>query len=137
MKKKTQITDLRSGLKKQMLNPKIDYSELPKNTSSNMHSGSNHLVVADIWQKIVEENPECLTIKLLGKKITLKIHRSYSGKTVYYISEIPPLFTIINFPIRLAKGINPTIIISGANIIEIRNGKRDYVYICPSFIRIL
>ena len=39
---KTQISQLRSGTKNQVLNPEVDYSQLPNATSHLGHSGTKH-----------------------------------------------------------------------------------------------
>jgi len=64
---KTQISQLRSGTKNQILNSEIDYSQLPKATSHVGHSGSNNADVESIWKRITNENPETISTRPSNK----------------------------------------------------------------------
>ena len=134
---KTQINDLRSGTKNQILNEKVDYSILPRATSHVGHAGSGRAEVEKIWNKVVAENPEYIDAIIKGLYIRLTANYSLSKKTVYYRvyinSEIASLF----FNIIAAKDCKTSISISNANRIIIYNGKNDSLYICPSLVHIM
>lgn len=49
---KTQISDLRTGRKKVMLNNNVEYSKV-----GGQVIGSNVEEVAEVWEKVCEENP--------------------------------------------------------------------------------
>lgn len=119
---KTQISHLRSGIKKQItdqINP----------------VGSNHSDVQDTWTKIGEENPEFLKIRVKGLELHLKAHWSLSRKSLYYSCNLSKddleLFGVVH-----AKIETPYIYIQGKDI-KISNGKNAYCHICPSFIEII
>jgi hypothetical protein len=77
---KTQIRNLRSGKKVQMMNTGVNYS--------NLGVGSKEREVFFVWEKIKEENPNKMKIKILGLDLILKAHWSLSGKSVSYYGEI-------------------------------------------------
>lgn len=135
---KTQIKHLRSGLKNQFLNPLIDYSNLPKNTSQSntAHCGTNNFIVSEVWEKVKRENPDFLKIKVFDIEIELFANWSRSKKTVLYSGPIKTCL-LNKFNIQETKDGGGFLNISYANNIEIRNTKNDYKNICPSLIDIL
>lgn len=134
---KTQISNLRSGTKNQILNKEIDYSQLPPATSHIGHSGTNADIVAEVWKKIKEENPDSMKIKIKGKILSLKANWSGSLKSVSYVSEISKEFLEEGFHMKSAENRNPYISIQFGNIILLHNGKNSFCSICPSLIEIL
>ncbi len=79
---KTQISHLRSGIFNQILNPAIDYSQLPKSTSHIGHAGSKHEECNKVWDAVKAENPESMTINVMGIEIKLAADWSFSRKSV-------------------------------------------------------
>ena len=69
---KTQISNLRSGTKNQILNPEIDYSKLQNATSHIGHSGTNHYEVESVWAKVISENPEKMKVIIKGIELEMK-----------------------------------------------------------------
>ena len=132
---KTQINDLVSGARRQVLNSEKDYSIYPKSTSHVGHAGSNSDTVLERTAKIIEENPDMLTISLFDHEITLQAQRSLSGKTVTYYSPLPIEIAERYFDIP-KKGI-PSIQFFDATHVEISNGKNVSLTVCPSLITIL
>jgi hypothetical protein len=132
---KTQINQLYSGLKNQILNPATDYSHLTKSTSHNNHAGVNADLVQDVWNKVTYENPEYLNITIKGIALNLKANWSLSRKSCNYYCSLTVDQMIKLAGLAPAMGKTPSISVCG-NIVEIRNGKKSYVYICPSFIKI-
>ena len=122
MSAKTQISHLRSGIKKQItdqINP----------------VGSNHCDVQDTWSKIGEENPEFLRIRVKGLELQLKAHWSLSRKSLSYSCTISKQDLEL-FGVVPAKNETPYIQVQG-NEIKISNGKNAYCHICPSYIEII
>ena len=122
MSAKTQISHLRSGIKKQItdqINP----------------VGSNHCDVQDTWTKIGEENPEFLKIRVKGLELHLKAHWSISKMSLSYSCPISKEALKLFF-VAPAKNETPYIQIQGKDI-KISNGKNAYCHICPSYIEIL
>lgn len=134
---KTQIKDLRSGTRYQLLNDKVDYSNLPPATSHSGHSGSNYNEVARVWAKVVAQNPEKIKIKIKGLKLELKANWSLSKKSVSYSSSITREDLKSKFGVIESKTKEPYITIFGANDIEINNGKKLYRNVCPSLVEIV
>lgn len=134
---KTQINNLFSGTKNQVLNPKTDYTQRANATSHVGHSGSSMVEVADVWKKVTSENKEQMQVRVMGMDLTLKANWSLSGKSVDYTAEIPAETLLDKFGIVPSKYGTPTISIQNANIILVNNGKDSYRHICPSFIEIL
>ena len=134
---KTQISQLRSGIKNQMLNTEIDYSSLSKGTSPLRHSGTSIKEVEDIWKKVISENPESMKIVIKGIEIELKANWSLSGKSVSYNAEISKKDLIEKFNITPAERQTPSISIQNGNIIVVSNDKNSYTHLCPSLIEIL
>lgn len=132
---KTQINQLYSGLKNQILNPATNYSNLPKSTSHSNHAGVNTDLLQDVWGKVTFENPDQLNINIKGIDLILTANWSLSRKSCNYFSFITVDQMIKLAGLTPAMGKQPSISIIG-NVIEIRNGKNSYVYICPSFIKI-
>jgi hypothetical protein len=128
---KTQISKLRSGRKDQLLNPEIDYSSLNRATSHIGHAGSTMKEVDEVWAKVIAENPEKLTIKLLGETFDLEAHWSLSRKSVSYSCQVPKSF-LDKLPVFQSEKKDPFIKIDGATLITVYNGQKDYCYICPS-----
>lgn len=134
---KTQISNLFSGTKNQILNPNTDYTQRPKATSHIGHSGSNMAEVAQVWEKVTAENPEFMTIRVMGMELTLKANWSLSGKSVSYHTSISAETLSEKFGLVPSKKGTPWISIQNANIITVDNGKNSQAYICPSYIEIL
>jgi len=133
---KTQISQLISGTKNQILNPEIDYSQFPVATSHVGHSGSNHADVESIWKRITDENPETMKIIVKGIEVELKANWSLSRKSVSYWGIISKEDLEENFYLKASKKETPSISIQG-NIIVVSNGKNSFSHICPSLIEIL
>lgn len=132
---KTQIKDLRSGRATQVLNPNVDYSKLPQATSHVGHSGTNSVLVAEVFAKVISENPQELRIELKGFEFTLKANYSVAGNLKGYFTSITDeeLVDISGLmPSRMCASLS----IYDGNNIEIRNGKKGYSYICPSLVTI-
>lgn len=133
---KTQISQLRSGKKNQILNPEIDYSQFPKTTSHLGHSGSNHADVESIWNRVIEENPKSIKVLIKGIEIELKANWSISRKSVSYWGSISKEDLEDKFYLKASKKETPSISIQHGNIIIVSNGKNSYSHICPSLIDI-
>ncbi len=134
---KTQISQLRSGTKNQILNPEIDYSKLPKATSHVGHSGSNNADIETIWKRITEENPETLKVIVKGIEVDLKANWSLSRKSVSYWGDISKEDLEDKFYLKASKKETPSISIQHGNIIIVSNGKNSFIHVCPSLIEIL
>lgn len=134
---KTQISNLRSGTKNQVLNPEIDYTKLPSATSHVGHSGSNQLEVQHVWEKVIFENPEIMKVIIKGIELEAKANWSLSRKSVTYTVIISRENLKNKFGIIPAKKATPYISIQLANLIIVSNGENSYRYICPSLIEIL
>lgn len=134
---KTQISNLRSGSKNQVLNPSVDYSTLKRATSHNGHAGDNYKGVKAIWDKVTSENPNKMEIELFGKVFELKANWSLSRKSVSYFTVISNDFLEENFPIKASKTKPAHLQINFGTTIEVSNGKNSYMTICPSLIKIL
>lgn len=133
---KTQISQLRSGTKNQILNPEIDYDG-SKATSHNGHGGSNNADVEELWNRIIDENAEGMKIIIKGIEVELKANWSLSRKSVSYSGEISKEDLEDVFHIKSAKKGTPSVSIHHGNIITVSNGKNAENYICPSLIEIL
>lgn len=134
---KTQINNLRSGTKTQVLNSSVDYNALPKATSHNGHAGTNRKLVESVWNQVTNENQEEMVIRLFGEEIKLTANWSLSRKTVSYFAELDKEFFSDNFAMKLPKIGNPNISIQFGNIIIVSNGKHEFTHLCPSLIDIL
>ena len=134
---KTQISQLRSGTKNQILNPEMDYSQLPKATSHVGHSGSNQNDVESIWKRITDENPETMKVIVKGIEVELKANWSLSRKSVSYWGSISKEDLEDKFSLKSSKKETPSISIQYGNIIVVSNGKNSFTHICPSLIEIL
>lgn len=134
---KTQISNLRAGFKNQILNPQIDYTKLSPSTSHIGHSGSNSVVVKQVWEKVVQENPDSLKAIIKGVEIDFNCNRSLSGKTVTYVGNISKEHLEQNFNLDIAQKQEPIIAIHYGNVIVVSNGKNGYRYVCPSFVKII
>ena len=132
---KTQISDLRSGTKKQVLNPRINYALEPSATSHIGHAGTNGNGVAHVWEKVISENPAAIKISIFGKEVILTAQWSFSGKSINYVGDIPKDF-LPKFGIEPSHN-EPYITIHNANTVTVHNGKKSYAAICPSLITIL
>lgn len=133
----TQISNLRSGTKNQILNPQVDYSTLQNATSHSGHSGSNQKDVIDIWAQVVSENQETMRIVIQGIEFDLKANWSLSRKSVTYDVSISKEDLENKFFLKASKKETPYISIQNGNIIIVSNGKNSFTYICPSLIQIL
>lgn len=131
---KTQISHLRSGAKNQILNPNVDYSQLPKATSHTGHTGTNIFEVIPVWQKVVSQNPTSIDIEIYGQKLQLKAVKSISQKSITYYALLEEDFLSEYF--QDIKGRPVHLYIQGANLITV-NTAQSWVYICPSLITIL
>lgn len=133
----TQISNLRSGTKNQLLNPQIDYSKLPPASSHVGHSGSNQNDVEQIWKQVVSEHPETMKVLVKGIGIDLKANWSLSRKSVSYNGSLSKEYLEEKFFLKAAKNESPSISIQFGNIIVVSNGKNSFTHICPSLIEIL
>jgi hypothetical protein len=134
---KTQISKLRSGNKNQVLNPQVNYSELPQATSHVGHGGSNKIDVDWIWKRVSSENPESMKIKMMGVEVELTANWSLSKQSVTYWGSLSKEDLREKFSITPAKKQTPSIAIQYGNIIVVSNGKNSYTHVCPSLIEIL
>jgi hypothetical protein len=133
---KTQINQLRSGTKQQFLNDKLEYSTLPVATSHIGHAGSNAEEVNEVWAKVVAENPEGMKAIINGIELVFKANWSLSGKTVTYTADITNE-ELIKFGLAPTKEEIAFVQIHSANIVQVRNGKKGYKYICPSLVTLI
>jgi hypothetical protein len=134
---KTQINNLRSGNFNQILNPAIDYSQLPKSTSHTGHAGSTHEESNKVWDAVKSENPESMTINVMGIEITLAANWSLSRKSVSYSAAISVDDLSNVFGMIPAQNKQPFIVISDSTTIMVGNGKNERRFVCPSLIHIL
>jgi len=134
---KTQISNLKSGTKNQILNPQIDYTTLPNATSHVGHSGSNQNDVEQLWKQVTSEHHEQMKVRIKGIEIDLKANWSLSRKSVNYNGSISKENLEEKFFLKAAKNESPSISIQFGNIIVVSNGKNSFTHICPSLIEIL
>ncbi len=134
---KTQISNLKSGTKNQVLNSNVDYSKLPKATSHNGHAGSNSNEASNVWERVKSENQEQMTIKIFGKIINLTANWSLSRKSVSYSAAIDNAFLEDHFMLKSTKNKVASISINHSTRIEVSNGQNSFTYVCPSLIEIL
>ena len=134
---KTQISQLKSGTKNQILNPEMDYSQLPKATSHVGHSGSNQNDVEQIWKQVTSEHPEQMKVRVKGIEIDLKANWSLSRKSVSYWGSISKEDLEDKFYLKASKKETPSISVQHGNIIVVSNGKNSFSHVCPSLIEIL
>jgi hypothetical protein len=129
---KTQISDLRTGRKKVMLNNNVEYSKV-----GGQVIGSNVEEVAEVWEKVCEENPQVMKIKFFGKEYELKKYNSATGKTTDFSTLIDD-DTLREFCIMPSKNpkISGSLTIQG-NFICMNNGKKSFLEFCPSFVEII
>lgn len=136
---KTQIGDLICGAFKLFTNPDRDYTNLPLRPDGSCFSSPNP-ECEKIWDKVINENPDKMTILLFNQKIELTKHFNDNYKNFYYLGDIKTdILKKFQLPEckDLVKKQNPCIHISEANFVLISNGKNDAKYICPSFITII
>lgn len=131
----TQINHLRSGKKIQILNPNVDYSNLPKASNHSGHAGSNTNEVLAIWEKIKTENPEYMDIEVMGLELRLTANWSDSRKSCSYSCELTPA-QLSKFHIVASKKGYAHITIHDSTTIEVTNGKNSFIHLCPSLITI-
>ena len=134
---KTQISNLRSGTKNQILNPQIDYTMIPGATSHVGHSGTNKNYVDEVWKMVISENQETMKVLVKGIEIDLKANWSLSRKSVSYWGTISKEDLEDKFYLKASKKETPSISIQNGNIIIVSNGKNSFTHICPSLIEIL
>ena len=134
---KTQISQLKSGTKNQILNPEMDYSQLPKATSHVGHSGSNQNDVEQIWKQVTSEHPETMKVRVKGIEIDLKANWSLSRKSVSYNGFLSKEDLEDKFYLKASKKETPSISVQHGNIIVVSNGKNSFSHVCPSLIEIL
>jgi uncharacterized protein YajQ (UPF0234 family) len=137
MKPKTQINELTTGLKNQIRNPDIDYSKLNYVASSGQHAGSNYDIVLENWKKIVKENPEEINAIIKGVSLKLKAKYSLSKESVSYTGTISDEEVKKIFHLTRSKKGQAYISIHFSNVIEVGNGGKSFVYLCPSYVTIL
>lgn len=134
---KTQISSLRSGTKNQILNPEVDYTQLPKATSHVGHAGTNAEESMRIFSLVKQENPEALKFSFQGLDFEAKANWSTSGKSVDYRATLPTeLFEDLT-GVKVGLGKTASISIQGASAIILDNGKNYQCQVCPSLITIL
>lgn len=133
---KTQISNLRSGTKNQILNSKVNYLKLPKASSHIGHAGSRREEVESTWGLVKKENPISMNVEVMGVHIELKANWSLSGKSVSYFSNIGKDVLEGVFNITSSKKGTPWISIQNGNMVIVSNGKHSELYICPSLISI-
>jgi hypothetical protein len=133
----TQISNLRSGTKNQILNPQVDYSKLPPASSHVGHSGSNHNDVEYIWKQVTSEHPEQMKVRVNGIEIDLKANWSSTRKSVTYNGYLSKEDLEAKFFLKATKNKSLSISIQFGNIIVVSNGKNSFTHICPSLIEIL
>lgn len=134
---KTQINNLRSGIFNQILNPAIDYSQLPKSTSHTGHAGSKREECNKVWDAVKSENSDSMTINIMGIEITLAANWSLSRKSVSYSAAISADDLSNVFGMTPAQNKQPYISICDSTTIMVGNGKNESRFICPSLIHIL
>ena len=134
---KTQISNLRSGTKNQILNPQIDYTALPNATSHLGHSGTNQNDVEKVWKQVIAENPQKMKICVGGVEVDLTANWSISHASVKYWGYISVEDMEEKFHLKAAKKKTPSISVQCGNIVLVSNGKKGLVHICPSLIEIL
>jgi hypothetical protein len=134
---KTQINNLCSGNFNQIINPAIDYSQLPKSTSHTGHAGSTHEECNKVWDAVKAENPESMTINVMGIEITLAANWSLSSKSVSYSAAISADDLSNVFGMIPAQNKQPFIFITDSTTIMVGNGKNERRFVCPSLIHIL
>lgn len=134
---KTQINNLRTGVKNQFLNANIDYTKLPQSSTHNGHAGSNRNEVSEVWKKVTSENKEFIRVKILDLELTLKSNWSVSGLSVKYFSYISQNDLVSNFNMTPSKKETAYISIQDANTIIVSNGKNNFKHICPSLVEII
>ena len=127
---KTQISSLRSGVKNQLLNRAVDYSQLPPATSHLGHGGTNHEISGKVFKKVLEENPNGMTIEIMGEKYEMSRNKDY------FTCEISGE-DVKKFGVSPKKGRTGLLVIQGGTIISVYNGYKGSGYLCPSFINIL
>lgn len=133
---KTQINTLVSGLKNQFLNVNKDYSIFLESSSHCNHSGSNNKEVRAVWQEVIKENENGITILILGREIKLKANWSKSKESCFYAACMSS-YIVEEIGLVPTKNETASITIMDANCIRIRNGGNSFKYICPSLITIL
>lgn len=134
---KTQINNLRSGVKNQILNPNVDYNKLPQATSHIGHGGTNSEITSAVWEKVKFENPTAMTVIVKGIKFELTANWSGSGKSVTYSADVPAEMLKNVFHINPSRTNVATISIQSATTIMVQNGKNSYIQVCPSLVEIL
>ena len=88
---KTQITNLVNGRVNVRRNDNdVKYVSAISLTNKSGYSGSPITIRQDIGNKVIEENPESLSIEIQGKVLHLARHSSCSGKTVWYSADLTP-----------------------------------------------
>ena len=134
---KTQINQLRSGLKNQVLNSNVDYTQLPKSSNHENHAGTNHILVREVWEKVKSENPNFLDIEIRGIRLRLITHWSTSKLSCSYSTDITPEQLHELAYLVPAKNKTPRLVVHDGNTIEVNNSKNSFRYLCPSFVTIL
>jgi hypothetical protein len=134
---KTQIKNLRSGKKNQIVNPEIDYVGDRKSSEYLGHAGSSYEDVLSVWDRVTKENPDKMKIRVKGVEVELTANWSISGSSVSYFGSISKEDLESKFKLVSAKNENPSIKIDFGNIITVSNGKNSSVHICPSLVEIV
>lgn len=133
---KTQIENLRSGKMNQLLNPNIDYTNLPQSSSHKSHCGSSFDIVSKTWASIIVENPTHMYILINDIYIKLTANWSESRKSVSYVGSLSKN-QLEKFGLNPALNKEPYVVIDDANSIKVSNGKNESVHICPSLVKII
>lgn len=134
---KTQINELRSGVKNQILNDEIDYSKIPKDTQHFGHSGSNYAEVEAVWEKVIAENPESMKVVVKGIEVDLTANWSMSRKSVSYKGVLLKETLTELFFLNPTEDEAPCLYILNGNLVKVANGNNDFHYLCPSLIEII
>lgn len=134
---KTQISNLRSGAKNQILNPSVNYNELNQATSHVGHAGSHSEDVSGVWDKVKSENKHKMRVIVKGVEVDLIANWSLSGKSVVYSANIDNATLQQVFGLTPTKDKQPRISAFNANHIEVSNGGNNYINVCPSLVEII
>ncbi|MDY6148522.1 MAG: hypothetical protein SPI35_05865 [Porphyromonas sp.] len=130
MTTKTQISTLVNGAQEQVLNCEKDYTGVA--------AGSTTKERAEVWNKVVAENPDGLNVELFGMKFFLDRKSSLSGKTTTFSRELDynEAKKIIGGYINEGtKGFRLVVTEEGVNVYY---GKKlaSWVHVCPSLVTI-
>lgn len=130
MTTKTQISTLVNGAQEQVLNSAKDYRGIT--------SGSSSEERAEVWGKVLEENPDGLNVELFGMKFFLDRKSSLSGKTTTFSRDLnynEANSIIGGYVNEGTKGFRLVVMEEGVCVYY---GKKlaSWVYVCPSLVTI-